>query len=209
MIMSGHVPFWRSILDVLGQGAGFEKTWITMGVQDIPAQSRSEPGFDFPTLTELLQSRGAVVRTLDLFDGRADIRHDLNLPLPPELHAQFDVLVDVGTIEHVFDTRQVFVNYLSLVKPGGHLCLHLPVSGYYRHGLHTFSPELVRGCLLGNGCEISFAEFSDFRGAEVDEDNLRGVDALMWVVAKKLHTIPEFRIPQQAGWREHYEPPSS
>ena len=116
------------------------------------------------------------------------------------------VLLDIGSIEHVFDTLQVCINYLSLIKPGGHLCLHLPVSGYYGHGFHTFSPELVRGVLVGNGCEITFTAFSDFRGNAVNEDALRGVDALMWVVARKLQTLAEFRIPQQAGWREHYEP---
>lgn len=202
MIMPGHVPYWRTILDEHLSSKG---TWITLGVQDIHEQARREPGFDFATLTELLHSRGAQVQTLDLFDSRADLRFDLNLPLPVSLHEQFDVLLDIGTIEHVFDTRQVCVNYLSLVKLGGNLCLHVPVSGYYRHGLHTFSPELIRRMLQENGCELKFVAFSDYCGVEVQEDELRGVDALMWVVAQKQRTFTEFRVPQQAGWQDYYE----
>ncbi len=202
MIMPGHLPFWRRILDEALPARG---RWITIGVQDIHAESQTAPGFNFVTLTELLQARGIEVQTLDLFDDRANISHDLNQPLPPDLHEQFDVLLDIGTIEHVFDTRQVFINYLSLVKPGGHLCLHVPVAGYYRHGLHTFSPELIRSSLLGNGCQVSFEGFSDYLGNEVVEDDLRGVDALLWVVADKVQTMAEFRIPQQAGWKDYYE----
>jgi hypothetical protein len=201
MIMAGHVPIWRRLLNGALSTAG---SWITIGVQDVHEAARHEPGFDFPNLTELLQSRGIAVETLDWFDPRADHRHDLNLPLPEALQEQFDVLLDIGTIEHVFDTRQVFINYLSLVKPGGDLCLHLPVSGYYRHGLHTFSPDLVRGALFENGCEIFFTEFTDFRGQPVAEDNLRGVDALLWIVARKTKSVSEFRNPQQIGWQDYY-----
>lgn len=202
MIMPGHVHLWRRILDEALPTGG---RWITIGVQDIHEESRRAPGFDFSTLTELLRSLGAQVQTLDWFDMRADLRHDLNQPLPSTLHAQFDVLLDVGTIEHVFDTRQVFINYLSLVRPGGNLCLHVPVSGYYRHGMHTFSPELIRGALQENGCELGFVAFTDHRGNELIEADLRGVDALMWVVAMKVRTIAEFHNPQQAGWQDYYE----
>lgn len=202
MIMPGHVRFWRIILNDPQLPRG---RWITIGVQDIHEQARRNPDFDFSTLTALLQARGIEVSTLDLFDRRADYQSDLNVPLP--FQDPFDVLLDIGTIEHVFDTRQAFINYLSLVKVGGYLCLHVPVSGYYRHGLHTFSPELIRGTLSGNGCQIILATFSDYRGNDVDEEHLRGVDALMWVIARKTESVREFRNPQQAGWQEYYESP--
>jgi hypothetical protein len=202
MIMPGHVPIWRQIL---GGSLPATGDWLTIGVQDVHSDARQEPGFDFPTVTALLQSRGAVVRSLDFFDQRANFQHDLNHALPSELCEQFDVLLDIGSMEHIFDTRQVFCNYLAAVKAGGYLCLHLPVSGYYRHGLHTFSPELIRGVLIANGCEITFTTFSDHRGTELGEDNLRGVDALMWVVAVKSKPVAEFRIPQQDGWRGYYD----
>lgn len=202
MIMLGHVPLWRRILN---DALPLSGRWVTIGVQDVHEQARAEPGFNFPTLTDLLQARGIDVQTLDWFDQRANYQHDLNQPVPSSLHERFDVLLDIGTIEHVFDTRQVFINYLSLVKLGGYLCLHVPVSGYYRHGLHTFSPDLIRGALEGNGCRISFVAFSDYRGTEVSENDLRGVDAIMWVVAQKTESITEFRNPQQVGWQDYYQ----
>lgn len=175
-----------------------------MGVHDVHAEARVEPDFNYSTLTDLLRSRGVAVETLDLYDERADHRLDLNEPIPTRLHGRFGVLLDIGTAEHVFDTRQAFANYFSLVNPAGYLCLHLPVAGYYRHGLHTFSPELIRGVLDVNGCRVVRELFSDHRGNELREDDLRGHDALMWVVARRAREFPEFRAPQQAGWGEYY-----
>jgi len=33
----------------------------------------------------------------------ADILHDLNVPAPANLHERFDLLIDGGTLEHVFN----------------------------------------------------------------------------------------------------------
>lgn len=202
MIMPGHVAIWRKVLSESLPATG---RWITIGVQDIHERARAEVDFQFQTVTSLLQSKGITVQTLDLFDARADIRHDLNAPLPAEWRGAFDVLMDVGTLEHVFDTRQAFINYLDLVRQDGWLFLHLPVSGYYRHGLHTFSPELIRSALCQNGCRITCEIFSDYQGNLVEEEHLRGVDALLWIIVQKVSPMAKFHIPQQSGWRDYYE----
>ena len=175
-----------------------------MGFQDIDPAARKDSWFDVPDLNTLLESRGAKVTTLDRFDDRANIKHGLNLPVEESLHGRFDVLLDVGTIEHVFDTRQVLINYLSLVRSGGSICIHTPVSGYCWHGLHTFHPTVMRDALTANGCEICYESFSDIRGTDIEVSEIKGRDAIVWLVAEKTRPLRDFVVPQQTAWTDIY-----
>ena len=201
MIMYHHTRLWRRILaeQLPANGA-----WITMGFQDIDPAAREDSWFDVRDLKTLLESRGANVTTLDHFDTRADLIHDLNVPIAESLHERFDVLLDIGTIEHVFDTRQVLITYLSLVRVGGLLCIHAPVSGYCWHGLHTFHPTVIRDALSENGCQIRYESFSDVRGTDIESSHLQGRDAIVWLVAEKVRPFNEFQPPQQSGWSDIY-----
>ncbi len=61
-------------------------------------------------------------------------------------HERYQTVYDVGTIEHVFDTRQCFENCARMVAVGGHYFIHTPVRGYFGHGLHTFAPGILTEC---------------------------------------------------------------
>jgi hypothetical protein len=201
MIMYHHTRLWRKIFEQLLPASG---DWITIGFQDIDPAARKDSWFDLPDLKTLLESRGANITTLDRFDARADLKHDLNVPVAESLHDRFDVLLDVGTIEHVFDTRQVLITYLTLVRVGGRLCIHAPVSGYCWHGLHTFHPTVIRDALTENGCDIIYESFSDVRGEDIESSALKGCDALVWLVAEKVRPFKGFTAPQQSAWIDIY-----
>jgi len=97
-------------------------------------------GFAEGFLTGFLGARS--VRSLDYSDyQQADIVHDLNQPLPPQLHNAFDALIDGGSIEHIFDIRQVLSNYMALVKGGGSIFILTTANNLCGHGFYQFSPE--------------------------------------------------------------------
>jgi len=97
-------------------------------------------GFAERFLSDLLGARS--VRSLDYSDyQQADIIHDLNQPLAPELHNSFDTLIDGGAIEHIFDIRQVLGNYMTLVKTGGSIFILTTANNMCGHGFYQFSPE--------------------------------------------------------------------
>ncbi|MGB5260719.1 MAG: hypothetical protein WBO34_09380 [Gammaproteobacteria bacterium] len=97
-------------------------------------------GFAERFLGDLLGARS--VRSLDYSDyQQADIVHDLNQPLAPELHNSFDTLIDGGAIEHIFDIRQVLGNYMALVKTGGSIFILTTANNMCGHGFYQFSPE--------------------------------------------------------------------
>jgi hypothetical protein len=71
----------------------------------------------------------------------ASVVHDLNRPIPPEYTKAFDALVDGGTIEHIFDIKQVLSNYMSLVRVGGDVFICTTANNLCGHGFYQFSPE--------------------------------------------------------------------
>lgn len=83
---------------------------------------------------------------------------DLNADgVSPALREQFDVVVDSGTLEHVFHLPNALKNLSSLVKPGGRIILLTPSSNHLDHGFYMFSPTLFADYFLTNKFEINTA----------------------------------------------------
>ena len=74
----------------------------------------------------------------------AEIIHDLNQPLPTEKKGicKYDTILDLGTLEHIFNIPQALINITNLCKSDGQIIHCLPADGYCGHGLYQFSPEL-------------------------------------------------------------------
>lgn len=96
------------------------------------------------------------VRSMDYSDYQgSDIIHDLNEPVASELHEAFDVVIDGGSIEHIFDFVQVIRNYMQMVRVGGSLFIFTTANNHMGHGFYQFSPELFyRVFQPENGFEI-------------------------------------------------------
>ena len=72
----------------------------------------------------------------------ATIIHDLNLPVPDSLKAQYDTVIDAGTLEHIFDFPAAIRNCMEMIKPGGHFISITITNNFAGHGFYQFSPEL-------------------------------------------------------------------
>ncbi len=142
--------------------------------------------------------------TIDLFDPRADYAHDMNLPIDHHLIDRFNTIIDIGSTEHVFDTRQCLDNLFKMLRVGGHIMFHLPCSGYFDHGFFTFSPEAIVQSLRLNGFAITFLAYSfEPEGIKIEKP-LAWNDCILWCAARKIRTEKQFIIPQQTGCRAMY-----
>ena len=111
--------------------------------------------------------------------------------------------IDIGSVEHVFDSRQCFENCLRMVALGGHYMLHTPVNGYYAHGYHTFHPGCLRDMLDLNGFTRIFESYCTMQGEPVvDPSHHR--DVIGWHVARKEREMGRFVCPQQGNWAPQY-----
>ncbi len=83
------------------------------------------------------------VHILDVsaYEG-ATLIHDLNRPVPAALHGKFDLIIDGGTLEHVFDIRQALANIALMLAPGGRVIHISPTNNYANHGFYQLSPTL-------------------------------------------------------------------
>ena len=96
------------------------------------------------------------VSSMDISDYEgADIVHNLNSPVPPELHGRFDLVIDGGTLEHVFHVPVAMENCMKITKVGGHVIIITNINNLVGHGFYQFSPELFyRIFSRENGFEV-------------------------------------------------------
>lgn len=78
---------------------------------------------------------------------------DLNEPLPDDLRAKFDIVIDPGTCEHCFNVGQAFRNVCDAVAVGGFLVHSAPLNRT-NHGFWNFSPTIYPDYMGDNGFRI-------------------------------------------------------
>lgn len=99
-----------------------------------------------------------------------DLLVDLNRDLPAELEDRFDVVLDCGTLHHVFDPFKVLRNLHRALRPGGRLLLaSLASSNHVDHGFHMFSPTYFLDYFEANRYQIDAAYFHRARYYWVDD----------------------------------------
>ncbi|MBV8903669.1 MAG: hypothetical protein JOZ22_08540 [Acidobacteriia bacterium] len=199
MVLVGHIPFYKEIFAIPGFLAD---PVLCFGFQEFDHGATLDDT-QYLHLGQYVAALGMRALSLDLFDPRSELRYDMNDPVPESEHGRYGTLIDIGSLEHVFDTRQCFENCLRMVATGGHYLLHTPVNGYYGHGFHVFNPEALLGALQENGFQVIYAKYSGMDGAKVTDPSLPG-DVLAWIVARKERETGKFVCPQQGKWFTRY-----
>lgn len=111
-------------------------------------------GFADELFRELGSGEVEVIDASD-YEGAA-IVHDLNRPIPASLEGRFSLLIDGGSLEHVFHVSVGLENLMRMVRTGGHLVLIHPANNYFGHGFYQLSPDFC------------FAALSEENGYEID-----------------------------------------
>jgi SAM-dependent methyltransferase len=82
-------------------------------------------------------------------DEGVTIVHDMNTPLPEHVKG-YDLVVECGTMEHIFDVAQVFKNMIQLCEVGGTVFHASPLT-WLNHGFYNFSLTLFYDVYRNNG----------------------------------------------------------
>lgn len=95
----------------------------------------------------------------------ATIIADLNDPVDAGLHERFSVVLDGGSLEHIFNFPQAIRSCMALTAVGGHLLMVTPADSYLGHGFYQFSPELLfRLFTVENGYHVKHVLLCDDKG---------------------------------------------
>jgi SAM-dependent methyltransferase len=113
-------------------------------------------------ISELFRESQYRYRCLDLYPGEFTIVADLNLySVPAELRCSFDLIMNIGTTEHITDQVNVFRVIHDLAKPGASFLHSVPFAGYFNHGLYNYQPIFFVFLAAANEYEIVHLELSD------------------------------------------------
>jgi hypothetical protein len=98
---------------------------------------------------------------------------DLNTDkLPPAHRGSFDLVLNFGTTEHIFNQWNCFEVMHDAAKVSGVIFCQLPGSGYLEHGYFTYTPLFFRDLVEANDYELC-ALFSVIAGLDnTDSINL-------------------------------------
>ncbi len=105
-------------------------------------------------LFELLGARE--VHSFDFSDyEKATHTHDFNKPISDDFKNKYSLVIDGGSLEHIFNFPVAVQNCMEMVKVDGHFIGMTPSNNYLGHGFYQFSPELFYRILNDeNGFEV-------------------------------------------------------
>jgi len=75
------------------------------------------------------------------YEGASQV-WDMNQPVPETLKDKFSLVLDGGSLEHVFNFPTAIKNCMEMVRVGGQVINITPGNNYLGHGFYQFSPEL-------------------------------------------------------------------
>jgi SAM-dependent methyltransferase len=95
----------------------------------------------------------SALSAVDLSAGPdVEYRFDLNRPLPIE--RQFDIVLNLGTAEHIFNIAQCYQSMHERTRPGGLIVTCGPFVGGVDHGFYSIQPTFYYDLAAANGYEV-------------------------------------------------------
>lgn len=182
---------------------GFDSTSIYLFCQKIDSNHYSEPFW------ELLGAKELDILDVTSYEG-ANLLHDLNHPIPDSLANKYDVVCDIGTLEHIFNFPIALRNCMKMVKEGGHLIIISTGNNFFGHGFYQFSPELffrtineTNGFLIERICAVEYGPRRRwFQPLDPDTTGLRNriincFPVLLFIQAIRMKILEPLVIPPQ------------
>ena len=154
-----------------------------------PEKAFSSLGYDHIDVIDIIKHNGC------------EILVDLNYPMAGGPPAVYDLVLDHGTCEHVFNIGQAAITLASHVKLGGRIIQHLPMN-MPNHGFYAVYPIWYEALYSSrNGFEIEHFEGCHNHGLHpfhLADTGLYSTitDTLCTIVARKVKDVP-VTFPQQ------------
>lgn len=219
-ISATHYRLMRRLQPLLPRGGSLleigEANWYGDVEPDFPWPSDVEPEYPVSVLSgdKLFAIAKAFyadlfapsrILSVDANGSENALRLDLNKPLPPL--GLFDVVINHGTAEHVFNIAQVFASMHTACKVGGLMVHESPFTGWIEHGFYCLQPTLFYDLAASNGYEIVLVAVEEIRSQTIIEiasrDDFAGQtfpDNSMLFVALRKQSAEPFKLP----WQGYY-----
>ncbi|MHB0972740.1 MAG: hypothetical protein ACYC0P_00665 [Thiobacillus sp.] len=145
--------------------------------------------------------------------------HDMNQPIPDSVKNWYSVVIDGGSLEHIFNLPIALRNCMEMTAVGGHFISITPANNFLGHGFYQFSPELFFSALSEeNGFEIvrviAFENRRNARWFAAKDPRVIGrrvtlcnsTPTYLLVLARRIAERPIFaKPPQQSDYLAQWE----
>ena len=93
---------------------------------------------------------------IDINGAYESYNFDLNLNIQENynFHEKFDLVINNGTSEHIFNQSNFFLNFHNLTKLNGLMLNILPFIDWINHGFYNYNPIFFADLAAANGYEI-------------------------------------------------------
>ena len=100
----------------------------------------SDKGYAEPLLAHLGAKN---IHSFDFsaYEGATHI-HDMNREIPSEFKEIYSVVLDGGSLEHMFNFPVAIKNCMEMLRVGGYYLSIAPANNFMGHGFYQFSPEM-------------------------------------------------------------------
>jgi len=152
----------------------------------------------------------SITHAVDMGGTPSAIRQDLNRPL--SLANKYDVVINHGTAEHVFNIAQVFKSMHDATVPGGLMIHDSPCTGWVDHGFYCLQPTLFYDLAAANGYNLrllAFYQIAERRYRIVEtREHLHAMvkeglpDNSCLFVAMRKQKSDQFKIPMQGYYAQ-------
>jgi len=143
---------------VTKRGGRLDEEWKTL---------RSDAWNQQQPLGSLLEQAGYLYQSYDIFPAYRTRIVDLNTASASDPES-FDLILNFGTTEHIFNQYNAFKLIHDSCAPGGIMWHDVPMSGYFDHGYFNYQPMFFRNLAAANGYEIIRTGFSVHGGPAFD-----------------------------------------
>lgn len=131
------------------------------------------------------------------YHGKDALPFDLNEPLPLPADEVFDVVINTGTAEHVFDQRQLFRTIHERTARGGLIIHAVPWKGWIDHGFYCYQPTFFIDLARANRYELLY-DLTWTCGTQRKDEEVQ--ENVMLYVALRQTRVEPFRVPQQGRY---------
>lgn len=146
-IYATYAELNKWMLDYAGKKITIGPADVTISTNDIAQK------FNWVTVNTFFKTLGIEeMLSVDIAGSEhiPNLIHDLNNPLPEKYMNAFNLIVDPGTMEHVFDIKSGLANIVHALKVGGTVIQQVPIYSY-NGGYYNINPNLVNDFYTANG----------------------------------------------------------
>ena len=156
-----------------------------------------------PDAGSFFRSLGCSLDVYDIVEERGgEIICDLNLPTIPR--ETYDIVLDVGTLEHVFNIAQAIKTMAGMVRVGGYI-IHENPFNCANHGFYNLNPTFFVDFYSENGFEVLSCQLATREGQVADCPPVQrfkweGRELNIFVLARRVE-VKEFTNPTQTKYK--------